>query len=81
MLAMNKRGIQKLVEQLGGPTKLAMQFKSPRRRGKTLTTAAVSKWERIPPEYCARITELARARGVAVTLQQLRPDVFGQAAA
>lgn len=40
-----------LIKELGGPAKVARALTSPRRKGKSLTTAAVSKWDEIPEQY------------------------------
>jgi DNA-binding transcriptional regulator YdaS (Cro superfamily) len=44
-----------------------------------VTRAAVSQWKdperKVPAEHCPVIERETRARGVAVTCEQLRPDV------
>jgi len=59
-----------VVKQLGGPAKVARYL--------DISTAAVSKWRRIPVERCADIAALSGGR---YTPQQLRPDFPWPAAA
>lgn len=64
---------RKVIEELGGPASVARRIKSPRRVGKPLTTAAVSKWERIPPEHCVAVSEMSDGK---YPPHKLRPDFF-----
>lgn len=61
---------RKIIKELGGPTVVARKLRSEHKRG-YLTTAAVSKWRRIPIARCSEIAELS---GGKYTPQQLRPD-------
>ena len=68
---MNARTV---VAALGGPAAVARALKSSRRQGH-ISTAAVSKWTRIPTDRCPQIVALSGGR---FALQDLRPDIFGK---
>lgn len=68
---------QQIVKDLGGAAKVARQLKSPNKKGRQLTTAAVCMWRRVP---LAHVHEIVRLSGGKFTLEQLRPDVYRRAA-
>lgn len=67
---------QTVVKALGGATKVAKQIKASTKRGH-LTRQAVFMWERIPLAHVHTIVEMS---GGKFTLEQLRPDVYRNAA-
>lgn len=71
---MKREAIQRLVKDLGGPAKLARHLAACTPDGKPLSTAAVSKWTRIPPQYCMTLAEMS---GWKYRPSEMRPDVFG----
>jgi DNA-binding transcriptional regulator YdaS (Cro superfamily) len=67
--------VKAFVESIGGPAAVARMLKSDHERGH-ISTAAVSKWVRIPAEHCIQLSKLSRGR---FTPEQMRPDIFGPA--
>lgn len=67
--------IKALIEELGGPAAVARRLKSDHERGH-ISTAAVSKWTRVPAERCLELSQLSNCK---YTPAQMRPDIFGPA--
>lgn len=68
---------KQVVSDLGGAAKVARQLKSPKEGRRSLTTAAVCMWRRIP---LAHVHEIVRMSGGKFSLEQLRPDVYRKVA-
>lgn len=60
-----------IVASLGGPKQVAEVVLNDQ-----ISPQAVSQWTKIPPRWCRA---LAAASGGALTVHDLRPDVFGDA--
>lgn len=69
--------VREIIEQLGGPARVAKHIKSKHKRGH-ISTAAVCQWAQVPAEHCITLAELSDGR---LTVHDLRPDIFGRAAA
>lgn len=65
-----------VIKECGGPAALARKLKTNTKRGH-LTRQAIYAWKRVPLDHVHQIVEMT---GGKFTLEQLRPDIFRQAA-
>lgn len=65
---MEKSDIKQLISKLGGPSAVG--------RALGLSHSAVCQWDEIPSDYLVKLENYSVDRGLVVTRQEMRPDLY-----
>lgn len=70
--------LAKAIDEAGGPAELA-QFIT--EHYEKITAQAICDWKRCPPGRVHQVEHAVRAKGGSIRARDLRPEMFGRAAA